>query len=379
MTELDFEELDKAVSDLMKDTGTEQADAPATSVNTGAPVMPLTTPAISPDATAPSQPTPTVVAAPAAAVVKPRGRFMDVKPTANTPQAPTASKAPMPATIVTPQAEEAPLDAPVEPVVTEEVPAEPEKVDSMNVGDYAADPAAVSEQSLPVGPIAMSESPSEEAPASNGFTMPDPIDVAAATEKKPDDELSSIMTPTLEAEQDKPAAPEAPASEGEQKVEAEPQPEQAMNSPFIPDAKVEKRPLGGAVAEASSDDTPADTAEQEQPEPAPLPRELSSDLMNLETDPNNAAAGTDKQDISVEPAKSESAEPKKAPEQPAAPVPQSNDAKAAGTIFDTAGYHNMPVTVPVKKKHGWMIIIWILVLLIVGACAGAAYFYFTTQ
>lgn len=389
MTELDFEELDKAVSDLMKDTGADQADVPAT-----APVVDSPTPAVSVDATAVSQPDSSIAqpaASPAAVVVKNRGRFMDVKPNANgTPPslAPKPAVA-MPAPVDTTPVNEAPAEAPAEPIVTLDTPTEPQpaeaaKADATSVGDYAANPVAIGEQQSQGETTEFPEAKTEERPgedgSANSFTMPDPIDMASAAEKKPEDELSSVMTPVPDAQPSESATPETGAGEAEQKAEGEDQPEQAMNSPFIPDAKVEKRPLGGAASDVATEEKPAEAAEQPEAVPAPLPRELGSDLMSLETDPGNAAANANKKDDAPkEPAKAESAEPQKAPEQPAAPAPSQGSADASGTIFDTAGYHNMPVTKPAKKKHGWMIIIWILVLLIVGACAGAAYFYFTTQ
>jgi hypothetical protein len=357
----------------MKDTDSEQADAPA---DTQAPVAPVTqNDASQPgDASTPAQP--------AAPSVKNRGRFMDVKPSNNPmpPVKPTDQVSHQAPTIEVPQAENTlnePVDTVIEPQQAEQSVEQP-PVPAITIGDYAADPASVREDSVAVASAApVADTPKDDS-AHNSFTMPDPIDMATAAEQQP-----TVEQPAEAAPSSGEAAPEQPpaVTADELKLDTEVQPEPAMDSPFIADAKVEKRPLGGAPEGTSADNITSVEAKPE--ETAPLPRELGSDLMNLETDGNDVGGdnkGEPKADAPVEP----EVQPK-VPEQveaKAAAVPAAepaNDTKVTGAIFDTANYHNMPVVAPVKKKHGWMIIIWILILLIVGASAGAAYFYFTTQ
>lgn len=360
MTELDFEELDKAVSDLMKDT-----DSEPTSDGNGTVVQ---TPAVSPvsqdDAMQPQQSS--VPAQPAAAsVVRNRGRFMDVKPSNNpvTTGKPVEQVSHQAPTVDEPQGGQAPIDSVA--TVLEPQPA----VTLTGAVDYAANPAVASDAQVSNDAAA----PVEEA---HSFTMPDPIDVASAAQPVGDE---SPEVPQEPADQ---MASEvvAPAAD-EPKIDTEVQPEAAMESPFIPDAKVEKRPLGG-FPNAPSDENVAPTDDTpEDAEPAPLPRELGSDLMNLETDGNDVGgAKKDEPKIESSTEPMEHAAPSEQPTDNVVPATAPvADTKTSGAIFDTANYHNMPVAAPVKKKHGWLVVIWILVLLIVGACAGAAYFYFTTQ
>lgn len=105
----------------------------------------------------------------------------------------------------------------------------------------------------------------------------------------------------------------------------------------MPDAKVEKRPLGNQLdIPGSAADTPA------------LPRELSGDVMGLEADDKKTSIAT------------------------------ADTKQAEGAVLGAEAYHQ-PLEVPAKSKNGWMAVVWILIVLIVGAMAGAAYFYFTTQ
>lgn len=197
-----------------------------------------------------------------------------------------------------------------------------------------------------------------------------------------------------------------------------------LESPFLPDAKVDKRPLD-ALAGASVSVQPEKSVSIELPiepegEPAKqLPPELSADLMSIESsttqsieplaavsddtaaipsspepkqpqEPVPAAASETK---SVPPPKTEPEpeishviEPKGPPMPPPAPTPVSAEAliddmkplKKTGTpIFDTTTYHQ-PLSHPDKHTSSFLVIVAILVLLILGTLAGAAYFYFTS-
>jgi hypothetical protein len=54
--------------------------------------------------------------------------------------------------------------------------------------------------------------------------------------------------------------------------------------------------------------------------------------------------------------------------------PSTGDAKN-GAIYDTDTYHHQPLAHPKKKKSGWMWVIWIILILIIGAAAGAALYW----
>lgn len=205
-------------------------------------------------------------------------------------------------------------------------------------------------------------------------------------------------------------------------------------SPFLSGTKVEKRPLGAALTQPPKEDVDAspetasvDASEKQEnnlqltPNPvdsiaAPLPEELSSDVMALESDANTIAMPTDEvksevirqvaeqeetpvaQSDSVkslptaEPVKETDEQPAEAPiakpavssePEPVTPkgpisIPQqyreepSTGDKGNGAIYDTDTYHHQPLAHPKKKKSGWLWVVWILLILAVGAACGAA-------
>jgi len=219
-----------------------------------------------------------------------------------------------------------------------------------------------------------------------------------------------------------------------------------LESPFLPDAKVEKRPLGGTVNETEAFpkafdfqgllDEPDDevkntpiTAELKkevnvepafkldaEPEEALLEAPEAQERIEANTmpDPIDFAAGfTESDDIDsrineVEAREARELTPMHADEPAAAPVvplpvtppapqpvaqpivakpaieepvgptsitpqykeqPSSN--QESGAMYDTESYHQA-LTAPVKKKSGWMTLVWILLLIALGAGAGWA-------
>lgn len=171
-----------------------------------------------------------------------------------------------------------------------------------------------------------------------------------------------------------------------------------LSSPFLPDAKVEKRPLGklsdadsiyepsrapvlGALAasDVAAGEASGDTA---VPPPQPLPVELGQEVMAIEADTSGLSAPE------FEPAE----EVKTQPVRPASPIPVTSrpvatsipqqykvHPKAAdpspGAIYDTAAYHQ-PLEYPAKKKPGWLLVIAIMLILLLGAAGGAAVYFF---
>lgn len=185
-------------------------------------------------------------------------------------------------------------------------------------------------------------------------------------------------------------------------------------SPFLTDAKVEKRPLGrpqkdlpkddessaedAMDAAGKSDDTPepADTmetpsSEMDNDEPVGMPEELQPDLVNIESGDDTKASDTpaeevaedkkpDEPKVDLASELSEDKEPSQEPDaKPAGPVsiPQqyketpSSQPQDTGTIYDTENYHQ-PITHPAKKSSGWMIVVWIVLIILLGAALGAA-------
>lgn len=223
---------------------------------------------------------------------------------------------------------------------------------------------------------------------------------------------SSSDAPVEEADTD-----DVPTVEEVKQPEVDKAPDEPLSSPFLPDTKVEKRPLGGLAtdralveekAEAKKEpeteptvdvpseepmidqdsDTPAKKDEDEfskmdamAAEPAKnlnevnehIPEEYKNELLAVE---QNLAAPLDADEGS---AVSEST-----PETPAAPViasiPQqyqekpSSGEQTSGAIYDTDNYHK-PVSHPAEQKSGWMWVIVIIVLIVIGGLLGAAAYY----
>ncbi len=193
----------------------------------------------------------------------------------------------------------------------------------------------------------------------DAHTMPDPIDMA----KQPESEamVEAVAEPT-------------PEETSIPKASADSTPESTDNlgseSPFLSDAKVEKRPLGGEVLE---EDAPSDekddgveaSAEDETiEEPSQLPAEptqaeLKADVVaveagehdNLENDTQSNAgmeAGAINQQYKEE---------------------QSTGDESHAAIYDTQPY---PTNKKVKKKSGWLWVLWIFILLSLGAGGAVA-------
>jgi hypothetical protein len=233
---------------------------------------------------------------------------------------------------------------------------------------------------------------------------PDTSTTVAARDSEPAVAVAPVTADVASEDSDTPVVDDEPT------VEDTP----SMTSPFIADAKVDKRPLGGAsnddqrdelgrapvlgalatnamASTSASDQLPANPADIEPQ----LPPELQSDLMAIETD------GGDTPIAGVDESEKERAAPIPAetPVAKAPIVPVTSEAKPAaivsgptsitqqyheepstsdqtnGSIYDMASYHQ-PLAHPVKKKSGWLWILWILLLLIVGGGGAAALYFF---
>lgn len=169
-----------------------------------------------------------------------------------------------------------------------------------------------------------------------------------------------------------------------------------LESPFLTDAKVEKRPLGGVgplpaqvlldapedelLLEATALPDPIDFAEQvvepeavAEPVVAPVVVEEQSikQLDELETSVQEVA-----------PVIPVAAAPAPVEEVPAGStsITQQYTEKAgteqqSGAIYDTENYHK-PLAAVAKKHSGFWTILWILLVVILGAGAGVAFYLF---
>ncbi|HEU4831033.1 MAG TPA: hypothetical protein VFS65_02590 [Candidatus Saccharimonadales bacterium] len=340
MTDIDFDELDRAVNSLTAKTPSD--DNSSVGEASSAPQTPP----------APTPPSPPVnPSAPPLAARRSPGRFMDmVRPTSARPES-----------------------------------AAPERVSRVGttIGSSPAPGVAPSSPEIINTPPPAAASP-DTPPAPVTSEWPDPLDFHGFTstddsqdaEDDDIDKISADITNSIATtDSDLP------------------------DSPFITNAKVEKRPLGAFSNEPQQPESPAITAEPTEPqtqptpspddaEPAPqpqleapyipteaddvdtpLPAELQDDLLSIES---STATQESAADIAV-----------RDNEQPIGPTsitqqykeqPSSGE-KASGAIYDTSSYHKALVK-PAKKKSGWMWVIWITLLLVVGAGAGAAVYYF---
>ena len=352
MTELDFEELDKAVNDLMQDVDTSKRnpgldDPEERTVKLGESETENT------DTTPPEDGSVAIDQAPKTQplAVKRRGRFMDV---------------------VHPSSDMRPPSGLTSHQATAVVPSK----------DFEAQPES---NDNPV--VAIQED-------------------AGVTEVPKTDVMPEDVKPSDEAETEHDAPNDMPLSADVLSEVAAISEEKPQTSPFLANTKVEKRPLGGvaqpseelllsASTEGNDTDVIADdsTIDIEATHPEQFPNELHSDVMAIESAGSVHTENQtidDKEDIQDE---TEQQPPATAIEQDKIPdsvqvgdngsinqqyseQPGSGD-QTNGAIYDTDTYHKPLEHVP--KKSGLTVLLWILVLMVIGAAAGAAYFYFTTR
>lgn len=167
-----------------------------------------------------------------------------------------------------------------------------------------------------------------------------------------------------------------------------------LESPFLADAKVEKRPLGAFSnevhesgpstsittpaatepdLESLSLDSPLEATSKPVDKPiendTPLPAELQTDLLSIEANEDSTITKVEETSPTVQ----------TAAVGPTSITPQytqqpSTGDKPAGNIFDTQAYKKPQATK--GKKSGLFVILWIFILLVVGAGIGAAVYFF---
>lgn len=177
-----------------------------------------------------------------------------------------------------------------------------------------------------------------------------------------------------------------------------------LSSPFLPDAKPEKRPLGVAADAitpqaldiAAELDNESTSSVMEQPAPTPhentaaLPPELQTDIVAIEAAETTVAEPAESvESVAASEAAVESPDVAPVPEEPTSvpaggsitqqytESPSSGD-QTNGSIYDTANYHQPIEATPVAKKVSPLK--WILIsigLLVVGGAVGVGYFLLT--
>ncbi|MGH7218345.1 MAG: hypothetical protein ACREGE_02795 [Candidatus Microsaccharimonas sp.] len=175
-----------------------------------------------------------------------------------------------------------------------------------------------------------------------------------------------------------------------------------VESPFLPDAKVEKRPLGAEVptgpANAAPEEedllleAPDDPRLEALNMPDPIDFAAQSSVLATETEDTGAfdVAAVEEPvlpkvletpEISETPAPMTpvSAAPVAEPSGPASITQQYEEKQStqqeSGAIYDTENYHQ-PVIDTTSKPHGAWTILWIILLVILGAGAGVAFYLF---
>ncbi len=360
MKELDFDELDKAVNSLMsnvpKDTPPGEAEntvtiPPSDKSQPVGPPPPVSTPVAN------SQPSPSrSVPSTGSLAARRGGRFMDmVHPSADMKKPePTKPVSRQGATIAPSSTTTPPPETPTE--VTPVISSTPTPSDEP--------------MSSPHQPQAQSDWP-------DPLDMASSKDVASPADEVPKEEVPEVKTNTPDPDPD------------------------PLTSPFLPNTKVEKRPLGSPVASEETPELSATGLGQEDltvdnpdaqlpPAPSepeqPLPEELQGDLVAIESGSAKVVAPTEAPKLEEKPTAPEPEEEPKLEEKPPAPsgpvsIPKqykeepSTSEQESGAIYDTDSYHQ-PLAHPAKKKSGWLWVLWIVLILVVGAATGAAlYFY----
>ena len=395
MSEIDFDELDRAVNDLMSNVDTskrhEGLDDPEDKVVTldssstesgtvaSSPVAETTTvtPMSAPEAKpAPAQSSPLAV--------KRRGQFMDmVHPSSDMtsasrpvkrdgvsimPPSETVSTSPSTESVKKPSSV---TNTPVnnKPAPTLSSIRTPSSTTVVSTPMSTPAPAVPSAEKLsqPIASSAIQPSaqPNPTAPIASSYSSPGVIEPSDNKNDQPE-EVASVES-------------EIPAEiVDEASSISSPQP--LPTAPFLSDARVEKRPLGANSESAAK--PPQDVAEEEDApvsESVSLPAELQGDVVAVEAsvpldiDKAGSLSEVDSQssdaDLVVDAGVDLTAQS----------VEQTDvDDQVNGSIYDTANYHQ-PIDgkKPEKKSSPLKWLAWFLVLLIVGVGAGVAYFFLT--
>lgn len=155
-----------------------------------------------------------------------------------------------------------------------------------------------------------------------------------------------------------------------------------LSSPFLPDAKVEKRPLGDPTAPAKElDYIPNDISEEIVAinSEAVTTEEASKSTQNIldATKIEPVVSEVDQQLQAIESAQVQTVSGDEAAALRAVESVDASVVPAAdpqGAIFDVEEYHQ-PLAHPAKQKSGWGVVIVIVVIIVLAAAVGAgAYF-----
>lgn len=384
MKDIDFDELDRAVSSVLGQQSPKDDNAGdvAQAVATEDPA-PTTTEAEAPTETpAETEQAQTPPAGATPLAIKRRGKFMDVMhPSADmtsaTPAAPVkpVRTSPVLQPISTDVKPETPIQESPEPSASPDIVEPTAELDESHAL-IGAEPAPV-ENLLPEHVAKQGEEKTEVSDDTDGLSgkeAPSTEEVAsvAVTEEQAPQEstesVKSLYVDPLELAD----AKEVPAEEAEESVDTDVQSPsetatEPTGTPFLTDAQVDKRPLGAFGDAENAPDTSAPVTPEQPAAPVdrqaapavPLPRELQPDVVEVES------ASAQEAEVS--------------------PVPLASGSKPDGTddgrveghpLFDTSTYHEPIAAAHGKGMPGWMK--WLIGLLLCLALgAGVGYFLFT--
>lgn len=385
MKDIDFDELDRAVSSLM---GSVPKDEPKKSDEPSA--GPDTTDAATSTSDAPQASTDAGETTSAPVAEPPVSPVSSATPASDVPKAQESENEPA--------AETAPASAPATPA--------------------ASPPPSRGRFMDMVRPSARdTKRPAPSSPASRQGVTLQPTGTAALSgsaetvqqpETKPAQNIGNLNMGAGEPIEDTaaPARAETPAEPVEDTT--------PLTSPFLPDAKVEKRPLGrpaettspvelsGEPAKeagiAGTEPSAADPTGQEDKDAQlpeqPLPAELDSTLLSIETSTEHLPQENQLTETPAVPETPEPATPAATENVTPAPDPtpaadpirtvpaatsipqqykvqtEAHEETPVGGIYDT-----QPLNHPAEKKPGWLLIVAIIAILVLGAAGGAAVYY----
>lgn len=360
MKDIDFDELDKAVNSLMTPPADGVSEPKTEQAAFDKPRTPLEVPDFQKanNDAVPSSPEP--VLASTNAVKRSSGRFMDVVHPSSDMRNATPVNTPARSSGITPPNRAKPL-----------VTTPTQLVD-----------AAVDKEPSPPAPV-------QQKPATTA-SFPDPLDMMPVTESEKK-ESAEVISPELETS---PAEVETKAKDVIEPITDEPSDDssETLESLFLPNVKVEKRPLGVANSadEEEATETPAFDAAEDTKNvdtlvtPDPTLAELGDDVLAIESD---TSAPTEEEEAK----NTDSVQPKKADDpistnsalagSAISSIPRqysvkpSSDDKHHEALYDTAAQAGSPLQHPAKKKSGWMVVLWVLLLIVVGV-GGALALYF---
>lgn len=220
----------------------------------------------------------------------------------------------------------------------------------------------------------------------SGVTPKDSANTLA--EVKPKAQLSSepaVQSQVQEAEQSWPDPIEMNQSSAQASADKS-QDGGPLSTPFLADAKVDKRPLGGLqpttelIAKPMADPEVSDVRADDTEQQSTLPDELKQDVLAVE-----AASNTESDSVSIEPAVKSAPAVNATSKTPAtatvgslpqSPPPQrvnSVQNEPDNSIFDTEQYQ-APVKQPAKRKSNWLIVVAIVALVLLGTGGGIAFY-----